>query len=94
MSEERILFIRGGAVGDFVLTLPLLATLRRTYPDASMEVLGTDSLLPCHNRTARFLIARQLRQRLRGAERERGNDHQLIGSQIARPVIHGRNVDE
>ena len=40
MSEERILFIRGGAVGDFVLTLPLLATLRRTYPDASMEVLG------------------------------------------------------
>jgi heptosyltransferase III len=36
----RILVIRGGAIGDFVLTLPVLAALRQQLPGARLEVLG------------------------------------------------------
>lgn len=36
----RILVIRGGALGDFVLTLPVFAALRTQFPDARLEVLG------------------------------------------------------
>ena len=37
---NRILVIRGGAIGDFILTLPALKALRNTYPDAHIEILG------------------------------------------------------
>ena len=37
---NRILVIRGGAIGDFILTLPALKALRDAYPDAWIEVLG------------------------------------------------------
>jgi ADP-heptose:LPS heptosyltransferase len=37
---NRILVIRGGAIGDFILTLPALKVLRETYPDAHIEILG------------------------------------------------------
>ena len=37
---DRILVIRGGAIGDFILTLPALKALRDTYPDAHIEILG------------------------------------------------------
>jgi heptosyltransferase-2 len=37
---NRILVIRGGAIGDFLLTLPTLKALREVYPDAHMEILG------------------------------------------------------
>ncbi len=36
----RILAIRGGAIGDFVLTLPALAALHRAFPGCHMEILG------------------------------------------------------
>ena len=39
-KHGRILVIRGGAIGDFVLTLPALAALRRQFPQAHLEVLG------------------------------------------------------
>ncbi|MFM8471179.1 MAG: glycosyltransferase family 9 protein [Limisphaerales bacterium] len=39
-SKGKILVIRGGAIGDFILTLPVLAALRRQFPDAHLEVLG------------------------------------------------------
>jgi len=41
-SDEppRILVIRGGAIGDFILTLPVLAALRERFPQADIEVLG------------------------------------------------------
>lgn len=32
--------IRGGAIGDFILTLPVLSALREHYPEAGLEVLG------------------------------------------------------
>jgi heptosyltransferase-2 len=37
---KRILVIRGGAIGDFILTLPALAALREAYPNAEIEILG------------------------------------------------------
>jgi heptosyltransferase-2 len=37
---NRILVIRGGAIGDFILTLPALKALREAYPDAQVEILG------------------------------------------------------
>lgn len=36
----RILVIRGGAIGDFILTLPALGLLRDAFPDAEIEILG------------------------------------------------------
>ena len=38
--QGRILVIRGGAIGDFILTLPAIAALRRQFPAAHLEVLG------------------------------------------------------
>lgn len=39
-SVRRVLVIRGGAIGDFILTLPVLAALRARWPTAWLEVLG------------------------------------------------------
>src|SRR5215475_11422579 len=38
--QAKILVIRGGAIGDFILTLPALAALRRQFPETHLEVLG------------------------------------------------------
>ena len=37
---NRILVIRGGAIGDFILTLPALKLLRDRFPQAHIEILG------------------------------------------------------
>ncbi len=39
-KKAKILVIRGGAIGDFILTLPAMAALRENFPDAELEVLG------------------------------------------------------
>jgi heptosyltransferase III len=44
-GSGRILVIRGGAIGDFVLTLPVITALRRCFPKASLEVLGSPPVL-------------------------------------------------
>jgi heptosyltransferase-2 len=36
----NILVIRGGALGDFIVTLPTLRLLRERWPDAHIELLG------------------------------------------------------
>jgi len=36
----KILVIRGGALGDFLLTLPAISLLRKALPDAQVDVLG------------------------------------------------------
>ena len=38
--SRKILVIRGGAIGDFILTLPVLAALREQFPQAGLELLG------------------------------------------------------
>ncbi len=40
LELDRILVIRGGAIGDFILTLPALKALREAYPAAHIEILG------------------------------------------------------
>lgn len=40
MSAGRILVIRGGAIGDFILTLPALRAIREAFPQAKVEILG------------------------------------------------------
>ena len=37
---NRILVIRGGAIGDFILTFPALRALREGFPYAHLEILG------------------------------------------------------
>ena len=36
----KILVIRGGAIGDFILTLPAIGLLRENFPDCHLEILG------------------------------------------------------
>ena len=40
MQHGKILVIRGGAIGDFILTLPAISALRRQFPRTHIEVLG------------------------------------------------------
>ncbi|MBC8001277.1 MAG: glycosyltransferase family 9 protein [Opitutaceae bacterium] len=39
-GSAKILVIRGGAIGDFILTLPVFAALREQFPVAHLEVLA------------------------------------------------------
>jgi heptosyltransferase-3 len=39
-KKPRILVFRGGAIGDFILTLPALWALRKLWPDAYIELVG------------------------------------------------------
>ena len=40
MKTPRILVIRGGAIGDFICTLPAIGALRERWPQAHLEILG------------------------------------------------------
>jgi heptosyltransferase-3 len=42
---NRILVIRGGAIGDFVLTLPAIKLLRDRFPRARIEILGYQHII-------------------------------------------------
>jgi len=42
---NRILVIRGGAIGDFVLTLPAIKLLRDEFPHAHIEILGHQQII-------------------------------------------------
>ncbi len=39
-SYPRVLVIRGGAIGDFILTLPAIRLIRENIPDVRIEILG------------------------------------------------------
>lgn len=39
-SALGLLVVRGGAIGDFVLTLPVLSALRRRFPGTRLTVMG------------------------------------------------------
>lgn len=43
--SSRILVVRGGALGDFILTLPALNLLREAFPEAHIELLGYRHIL-------------------------------------------------
>ena len=40
LKPVRFLVLRGGAIGDFILTLPALQALRERWPDAAIELIG------------------------------------------------------
>jgi heptosyltransferase-2 len=42
---NRVLVIRGGAIGDFVLTLPAIKLLRDDFPRAHIEILGYQHII-------------------------------------------------
>jgi heptosyltransferase-3 len=46
---NRILVIRGGALGDFMLTLPAIAALRAANPHAEIEMLGYKPIVELAN---------------------------------------------
>jgi heptosyltransferase III len=60
-AEGKILVIRGGAIGDFILTLPAIAALRNQFPDAHLEVLGYPHIV-------QLAIAGQLVNRVQSIE--------------------------
>jgi heptosyltransferase-2 len=43
---RRILVLRGGALGDFILTLPVLKQLRCAWPQAHIELIADARFLP------------------------------------------------
>jgi heptosyltransferase-3 len=47
---NRILVIRGGAIGDFVLTLPAIGLLRDAFPQAHIEILGCQHIIALADR--------------------------------------------
>jgi len=42
---NRILVIRGGAIGDFILTLPAIRLLREGFPSGRLEILGYEHIV-------------------------------------------------
>ena len=43
--QPKILVIRGGAIGDFLLTLPAIGLLREAFPQAHLEILGYEHIV-------------------------------------------------
>lgn len=39
-NKNKILVIRGGAIGDFILTLPVFSALKEQFPKSQIDVLG------------------------------------------------------
>ena len=60
-ATGKILVIRGGAIGDFILTLPVLSALRAQLPQARLEVLG-------YGHIAQLALAGGLADELRSIE--------------------------
>ena len=46
INSRRILVARGGALGDFILTLPAIHALRDAFPDAEINVLANKAIAP------------------------------------------------
>lgn len=47
--SPRLLVVRGGAIGDFILTLPAVGALRERWPDAHIEILGYHHIIELAN---------------------------------------------
>lgn len=60
-DSPRILILRGGALGDFLLTLPAIRALRRRWPSATIELIG-------HTRIAELAVVAGLINRVRSLD--------------------------
>jgi len=45
MSQRSALVLRGGAIGDFILTLPTLDLLRQSISGLRLEVMGNRGIV-------------------------------------------------
>jgi len=61
IPPQKILVVRGGALGDFILTLPVLAALRWHFPNHVSEILG-------YERAASLAVAVGLADRVSALE--------------------------
>ena len=52
---DRILVVRGGALGDFILGLPALQRLRNRFPRSHLEVMAPSAVLPLASQLANRL---------------------------------------
>lgn len=46
LTAPRLLVVRNDGLGDFILTLPLIASLKRQLPDSRVTVLINEALVP------------------------------------------------
>ncbi len=60
---QRILFIRGGAIGDFILTLPAVALVQAKWPEARIEVLGYPAIAELGHQRGYFDAVRSMDHR-------------------------------
>ena len=70
----KILVIRGGAIGDFILTLPAIAALRQQFPEAYLEVLGYPHIIQLATQAGLVDHARSIESRPLAAFFGRGVD--------------------
>ncbi len=85
LTVRKILVLRGGALGDFILTMPALAVLRRRYPAAVIE-------LRTRPRHARLALAAGLADRaadIDGAEMAEVFAPASAGGQILPSIYSG-----
>lgn len=64
IKNQRILILRGGALGDFILTLPAISALRRRWPKAYIELAG-------YEKSACLVLATGLVDRLQSLDSAR-----------------------
>lgn len=60
---DSALFIRGGAIGDFILTLPSLRAFREAFPTARVEIVGYPHIAALADRRWYAAAARPIDQR-------------------------------
>ncbi len=60
---KSILFIRGGALGDFILTLPAFQAVRNRFPEARMEVMGYTHIASLANNRSLVQAVRSIEHR-------------------------------
>jgi heptosyltransferase-2 len=63
-QTPKILILRGGALGDFILTIPAISALRQHWPEAHIELAG-------HERSACLALASGLIDRLQALDSAR-----------------------
>lgn len=60
---KGILIIRGGAIGDFICTMPVVAALRQALPETPLSLLSYDRVLPLAGATGSFAHLRSIERR-------------------------------
>ncbi len=72
---DRLLVLRGGAIGDFILTLPALRLLRDAFPEATLELVA-------HPRVACLAVGRFYARAARSLEEGRLATFFVAGSEL------------